>query len=277
MAEVAHKQEHPIPVNESVALLAEIDAILAKIGGKRLPNKANFCQVRGPFEENRNSLCDRVSLVDSWILWGPHPGSPEGVQIELSQHSFMPGERQRAIDRVFAQVNAGTGHAVGGISWCHAQVTWQEQNIWGVDRRCGVSRLVLWVQDILALLQREATLEEGAAGIVGAPGGWAVLVGPTGLEIDPPVEATQRVRMRVVGVAEDDVLWLREDKPDHLGLLSPKLGKLAPDARCIPIRMHPPGQWVLLTQPNGEPGWTNARYLEEEPSGACEPGEPPPI
>lgn len=75
--------------------------------------------------------------------------------------------------------------------------------------------------------------------------------------------------MRVVDVAPDDVLRLRDGPPNAQGTLAAKHGQLPPDARCVPMRMHPPGDWILVTAPTGEPGWAHARYLKPEPPGAC--------
>lgn len=263
----------PAPkVHESQALLAEIDAMLTQVDGKRVPVAGHFCQGLMPFGENRNSLCDHASLLGSWTLWGPHPGSPNGVEVVLSQYRFKPEQRQRALDRIFAQVGMGAGGDNGGISWCHAQATWQDETLWGLERSCSVSEKVSWVKRITALLRMRASHERGAVGVVGRSGGWAALVDVAGRPLTLPSAQTQRLFVRVVQVADNDVLWVRHDKPSAEQTLPAKIGSLAPDARCVPLQMRPPGDWLLITQSSGEPGWASARYLEEEAPGACEGG-----
>lgn len=167
------------PTPPAEALLAEIDAILARVGGERRAAQGSFCVSRGgPFAENRNAVCDHADTIGSWTLWAPHPGEEAGVAVTLSQHRFRPEQRQHAIDRALAQVGTGTGHHHGGISWCHAQLTWQQADFWGLDRSCGVSIHVGWAQDVLHALRQAAVTEDGAIGVLGHPGGWATLMNP---------------------------------------------------------------------------------------------------
>ncbi|MEA2028325.1 MAG: SH3 domain-containing protein [Campylobacterota bacterium] len=68
---------------------------------------------------------------------------------------------------------------------------------------------------------------------------------------------------RVVGVASNDVLWMR-DKPHHR---SPKIAQIPHNARKItPIKCQwitPKSRWCKVAY-HGQIGWVNARYLGED-------------
>jgi hypothetical protein len=262
-------------------VLEQVDAILAGIGGKRSPQEQHWCLARAPFEDQRNALCEHTELEGAWTLWGPHPGSPNGVKVELSQHRFLDGERALALDRALAQLGAGAGGHDGGISWCHTQASWTETALWGLDRSCGVSHKVLWVQEILALLRESASPYDEIVAVKGTPGGWAHLVDTQDQERTLTIEQRRRIFVQVKEVAHDDVLWVRSQRhetgqryTEPLANTPPtsmpqKIGSLAHNARCVPLLMRPPDtDWVMVESPQGI-GWANSRYLAPQATSAC--------
>lgn len=257
-------------------LLAEIDRVLSPTGARRERlRESPLCDVRGrrsePGAENRGFLCQSSSRIGSWRLERLLAHGGERVSADLEIRQFSSPQAAHEAKRTALERYGGEDPAFvseGAISWCFLTVYWTETLVLALRYGCHISLPhVKALGRVQELLRARATPfgETRAAGVIGTHSGWSYLVDTEHRRLHVPDRLRFHRFVRVVDVRANDVLWMR-DKPESG---SPKLDKLAPTARCVPVVFTPPsGSWMRLKGPKGE-GWAHRRYLRDEAPDDC--------
>lgn len=234
------------------------------------PTEPVLCDGATPFAENLNVLCIHSEPAGAWDVEGPHPGT-QGISLILERRSWTSAEDgQAARDGLITQVGMGAGGEQGAFSWCHLQLTWDAEGVWMLSRPCAVSHHVRWSTALHGLLVEHGTPSLGAVGARGSSGGWAKLIDAQGSPLTLSASQSARSFVRVTAVEDWDVLNLRARRPQPGWDLPPKVGALAPDAQCVPLRVHPRGsEWRYVEAPDGTLGWAHSKYLKAQPTSEC--------
>lgn len=267
-----------IPLLPAVAfaddVLTRVDDALKRHGGRRVALEASpLCDASDmPGAEHRGFLCEPSERVSAWTLDGLRADGGQKVQARLEVRRFRSEDAaaqawREALGRFGGREPTFIGD--GAISWCFLDVIDRGDSLVALEYGCHISlRHVKALAAMRAALLDDATPISGtsAVAIAGQHSGWSILVGRDGKQVAVEPSARPRRFARVRGVATDDVLWLREFAKAG----SQKVGKLAPDARCIPVvATGGDGGWWRLAR-SGLRGWAWGRYLEAEPDGACD-------
>jgi hypothetical protein len=268
----------PDEAGDTTALLEEVDRILAPAGARREPLRGSpLCDGAGrtePGTKNRDFLCVASSPVGSWRLERLRATGGTRVSAELELRRFSSPQAAEETKRT-ALARYGGERATfignGAISWCYLDVYWTETLLLALRYGCHISlRHVKALAKVKDLLRAQAKPfgETRVAGVIGLHSGWSYLVDPEDRILHVPDPLRFHRFVRVDGVRDNDVLWVREQP----GSEYPKVDKLAPDARCIPVVFTPSkSSWMRLKGPKAE-GWAHRRHLREEAPGDCPQG-----
>jgi hypothetical protein len=267
----------PGEVDDTASLLEEVDRILAPTRARREPQRASpLCDSAGrrgePGAENRDFLCSGTSSIGTWKLERLRADGGSRVSAELELRRFTSPQAAEEAKRTALERHGGESPTFineGAISWCYLDVYWTETLLLALRYGCHISlRHVKALAKVKELLRAQAKPfgEARVAGVIGTHSGWSFLVDPEDRRIQVPDGPRFHRFMRVDGVRDNDVLWIRE----QAGSEYPKVDKLAPTARCIPVVFTPPykSSWIRLKGPKGE-GWAHRRFLRDEAPEDC--------
>lgn len=267
-----------IPLLPAVALAddvaAQVDAALSRFGGRRVALTASpLCdESPEPGARNRGFLCRATEPVEAWTLEALRADGGQLVQAKLEVRRFRSeADAAQAWRETLGRFGGADSVNVndGAISWCYLDVINRGETIATLHYGCHISlRHVKALAALRASLLASATpiAGTGAVAIAGQHSGWSNLIGKDAARVVLEAEARPRRFARVHDVAANDVLWLREWPESK----SERVGRLPPDARCVPVvASGGADDWWRLER-NGRRGWAWGRYLEAEPDGACD-------
>lgn len=251
--------------------LARIDLILAEHGSTRIEATAEqgYCSqtTQGPPQValNRQALCANADLVGQWELRELRAEGGMRVSAKLGVLRYN-GEEAASRAREHAWVRYGDGTVGlwdGATAWCYADAIWSGELLWTLEYGCNVSvPHVVALKAVRSLLLELGEPHHGAVGVAGTHSGWAHLTDAQGVAVRATAEQRSWSWAKVVGVVQDDVLWIRDRAPDAEGSLGEKKGKLRHDATCVPV-IKAEGAWWQVAGPMGT-GWASSRYLEAQ-------------
>lgn len=256
---------------QSPDLVLAVDAVLAERGGSRRDADGDYCS--DPFGPpqialSRRFLCRRTVSVGSWTLSSLEADGDAKVSARLGHRRFT-GEAAAAEARALAAELYGTavrGYGYGGLAWCFGDAVWSGTELWTLEYGCGVSiRHVPALEQVSRLVYDAGEPWEGAVGVAGNHSGWGLLVDRQRDRV--VLDAPWRHFAKVVGVAADDVLWVRAGAGGDE--LPPVVGKLAPDATCVPVVGEPLHEGWWLVRAGSVEGFASSRFLEAVPAAAC--------
>ncbi len=260
--------------DDTAPLLAEIDGILAPTGARREPlRESPICDARShePGTSNRDFFCKSTSTLGSWRLARLRADGGVRVSAELELRRFSSPQAAEETKRTALERYGGKEPASvfeGAISWCYLTVYWTDAWVMALRYGCHISLShVKALNRVQGMLRERATPfgESRVAGVIGLHSGWSYLVDTESRTLHVPDAERFHHFLRVVDVRDNDVLWIREKGSSD----TPKVDKLAPNARCVPrVFAQPDDKWVRLKGPKAE-GWAHRRYLRDEAPGDC--------
>jgi hypothetical protein len=267
---------------DEVAILDAIDVALASFGAKREAGGVGFCASDPPGAENRGFVCENSVSVGTWELNALRADGGQRVSATLEIRRFASEEAERDVKLTAVERYGGgvVGLPEGAFSWCYDDLVWTDDLVLLLSYGCHIGLPHVDALGAVRDVILRAGVPSGAAGAIGVAGshsGWSSLVGKEG-RVDVPDAARFERFVKVTGVAADDVLWVREDRPSSFvlstdgsrsGDLRPKVGQLAPDATCIGVVYRPPGDAWWLVRSGEVQGWVSSRYLAPSDATGC--------
>lgn len=273
-----------LPKDVQTALEA-IDGVLAAGKARRVEVSArdksgmgrSLCGTDEPNAEHRDFLCERSDLVGHWVLKDLRADGGERVSAELEARSFKSPGDARAAKEIAVERYGGGPESLSrnGMAWCNLDLAWTEEVLFSLWYTCAVTlRHVKTLQAVrLELLKLGAPFGDArVVGIANNQGERLGLLTNDGRPV-PAVPDAQRFRhfVKVTGVAPNDVLWARTSP--QRGILGTKVGKLPPDATCVPLALVAPrasreADWAIVKF-DGREGWVRRRFITEQPAAEC--------
>ncbi len=250
--------------------LKTIDAALKSHGGERVvvSEGSDFCgpEVLGPPEvlENRGDLCRDSERAGLWRLRDLAATGGERVAATMGVRRYpSPEAAERAWRMTLARLGGGRRTlAEGATAWCYADAIWTGELLWTLEYGCNVS--VPHVAALGAVQEALRGLGEphhGAIGVFGSHSGHGWLLDAAGREHAVSPADRWWTYAKVVGVSDDDVLWIRDASPTADGSLGEKVSSLEAGSSCVPVLSREGGWWRTVGR--SAAGWASARYLEE--------------
>ncbi len=286
--------------------LEDVDRALSREGATRTsPAESKFCEDRSRIggyglyiTENREFLCRSTRSLGAYVLGNLKSRELGAVSARLEVRTFTSTQAAATAKRL-ALDRFGRGDVSileGAISGCFANAIWDDQYLYILTyhSHIAIGRAPALHTVLKKMLSRgRLASSRGPIGVRGSSGGSSWLLDAQGYKyLKPRYQREQRterhcclrqpVFARVVGVAPDDVLWMRERPTAR----SERIHPLKPSATCVPVLFQKAGSkwWRIIprhTHNSGcqfryntgeardNSGYAHSRYLRKHKPGEC--------